>query len=224
MLYLAKQMYGALVEATDGKLGKLVDFLFDDRDWSIKNLVLDAGTWLNSRRVTLPPDLIRHKAWSDHRLMIAGLTRDQVLKSPNVETHVTVGDATRLETATIMDWGLYWIHILDHPWQVTDDPHIRNTEEMTGYHLHETDGRIGHVADFLIEDETWKIRFLEADTRNWWPGKHVLVAPERIESIEGANRIVRVNLTRDALVHAPVYHPTMEKAESCEAWSNVRMM
>jgi hypothetical protein len=223
MLLLSKQMQGALVEAADGKLGKLVDFLFDDRDWSIKSFVLDAGTWLNSRRVTMPPDLIRHKDWSDHRLMIAGLTREQVVKSPNVETHVPVGDPNKLEEAAIVDWGLYWVQIVDHPWQISDDPHIRNTEEMVRYHLRETDGRIGHVVDFLIDEETWKIRFIEVDTRNWWPGKRVLIAPERVESIDGANRIVHINLTREALEHSLAYHPVLESVESYEALANIRM-
>ena len=222
MLLLTKQMHGALVEASDGKLGKLVDFLFDDRDWTIKNLVLDAGTWLNSRRVTLPPNLIRHKDWRDHRLMVTGLTRDQVLKSPNVETHVTVGDSTKLETATIMDWGLYWIHIVDHPWQATDDPHLRNTEEVIKYHLRETDGRIGHVADFLIDEESWKIRFLEADTRNWWPGKRVLISPERVKNIDGADRIVQIDLSRDEFEHSLVYHPAMEEANAYETATSAR--
>ena len=223
MLLLAKQMSGAVVEAADGKVGKLVDFLFDDRDWTIKNLVLDAGTWLSSRRVTLPPDLIRHKDWSDHRLVIAGLTREQVVKSPNVETHIPVGDVTKLETATIMDWGLYWVKILDHPWQISDDPHIRNTEEIIRYHLHELDGQVGHVADFVIDDEPWKIRFVEADTRNWWPGKRVLISPERVKVIDGENRVVHVDLSRDALTHLPVYHPAMEQGQPYETMTNVRM-
>jgi hypothetical protein len=223
MLFLTKEMKGTTIEASDGKLGKLVDFLFDDREWNIKSLVVDAGTWLNSRRVTLPPDLIRHKDWADHRLMITGLTRDQVVKSPNVETHVAVGEPTNLETATIVDWGLYWIQILDHPWQVADDPHIRNTEEMINYHLHETDGRIGHLVDFLIDDESWKIRFIEADTRRWLLGKRVLVAPGRVEKIDGENRTVHINLTRHALEHSLVYHPAMDQAEPYETLTNIRM-
>jgi hypothetical protein len=230
MLFLTKEMRGATIEAADGKLGKLVDFLFDDRDWSIKSLVLDAGTWLNSRRVTLPPDLIRHKDWADHRLMIHGLTREQVVNSPNVESHLAVGESvnnvgepTKLESATIVDWGLYWIQILDHPWQVSDDPHIRNTEEMIRYHLCETDGRVGHLLDFLVDDESWKIRFLEADARNWWPHKRVLVAPSRVEKIDGEKRIVHINLTRHALEHSLVYHPAMDQAEQYETLTNMRM-
>ena len=88
MLLLARQMHGASVEASDGKIGKLCDLLFDEQDWSIRYLVLDGGTWLNRRRVTLPPDLVRRRDWADHRLSVAGLTRRQVMESPNVETHV----------------------------------------------------------------------------------------------------------------------------------------
>jgi hypothetical protein len=125
--------------------------------------------------------------------------------------------------ATIMDWGLYWIQILDHPWQTSNDPRLHNTEEVTRYHLHEIDGRIGHVIDFLIDDEAWKIRFIEADTRNWWPGKHVLVAPERVQSIDGANRTIHIDLTRDALVHSHVYRPSEKQETPYESLTNARM-
>ena len=55
---------------------------------------------------------------------------------------------------------------------------------MTGYHIEATDGGIGHVKDFIIDDETWAIRYLEVDTRNWWPGKKVLVSPQWINRRE----------------------------------------
>jgi uncharacterized protein YrrD len=223
MLLFAREMNGATVEATDGKLGKLVDFLFDDRNWNIKSLVLDAGTWLNSRRVTMPPDLVRHRDWADHRLTVTTLTREQVVNSPDVETNVPVGDLTRLEAATIIDWGLHWSNILDHPWQVSDDPHIRSTEEMARYHFRETDGCVGHIVDFLIDDEAWKIRFIEADTRNWLPGKHVLVAPGRIESIDGENRVVKIGMTRRAFRHLLDYHPAMEQTGEYETLTNVKL-
>jgi uncharacterized protein YrrD len=223
MLILVRQMEGAMVEATDGKFGKVVDFLFDDSTWKVKSFVLDAGTWLNSRRVTIAPDLIRHKDWSDHRLMIAGLTRKQILESPGVETHVPVANGPRMDTATIMDWGLYWVQIIDHPWQVGDDPHVHNTQEVTGYHLRETDGHIGHVADFLIDDEAWQIKFIEADTRNWWPGKHVLISPERVLGIDGVNRVVNINLSRNALENSVVYHPSLGQSQTFESLTNVRM-
>jgi hypothetical protein len=63
------------------------------------------------------------------------------------------------------------------------DPHLRSTDEVTGYHLVALDGEIGHVDDFIIDDETWAIRYLVVATRNWWPGKKVLISPKWIESV-----------------------------------------
>jgi hypothetical protein len=202
MLFLARNAYGAAVDATDGKLGKLCDLVFSDQTWEIRSLVLDAGTWLHSRRVALPPDLIRQKDWADHRLSVAGLTRQQVLDSPGTETHVPVGEQPELEEATVVDWDVYWIDRMTHPWQISDDPHLRNTREVTGYHLQATDGPLGHIVDFVVADEPWAIRFLVVDTRNWWPGMHVLIAPSQIEEILGENRTIRLGISRDALEHS----------------------
>jgi len=51
------------------------------------------------------------------------------------------------------------------------DPHLRSTDEVSGYHIQAADGEIGHVEDFVIDDETWAIRYMVVATRNWWPGK-----------------------------------------------------
>ena len=177
MLLLARQMYGTELHASDGKLGKLSDFVFDDRTWNVSQLVLDAGTWLNRRRVTLPPQMVRHRDWGDHRLAVAGLTRQQVLESPGSETHVPLGGAAALESASIVNWEVYWLHALDRPWQIADNPHLRDTQELAGYHIQGTDHPVGHLTDFVIDDESWAIHSLVLDTRNWWPGKHVLVGP-----------------------------------------------
>ncbi len=175
--------------------------------------MLDGGTWLNGRRVTLPPDVDRRRDWADHQLTVAGLTRRQVIDSPNVETHVPLGLPTRREEATIVGWEIYWIHVMDHPWQVADDPHLRSTQETAGYHIERTDGSLGHVADFLIDDETWMIRYLAIDTRNWWPGKRVLVAPSRVQTIDGHNRALHLGLSRDAIEHSPEYRGASTQEE-----------
>ena len=56
-------------------------------------------------------------------------------------------------------------------------PHLRSVEAVTGYHIHASDGEIGHVEDFLVEDADWSIHYLVVDTKNWWPGKKVLISP-----------------------------------------------
>ena len=78
---------------------------------------------------------------------------------------------------------------------------------MTGYHIEATDGEVGHVEDFIIDDETWEIRYIVVDTRNWLPGKKVLIAPRWIDRVSWNDSKVYVSLSREAIKHAPEYHP-----------------
>jgi hypothetical protein len=67
-----------------------------------------------------------------------------------------------------------------------------------------TDGEIGHVEDFLFDDETWEIRYTIVDTRNFWPGKSVLLRPQWIKSIDWAERKIQTNLPRAVIEKAPI--------------------
>jgi hypothetical protein len=85
------------------------------------------------------------------------------------------------------------------------DPHLRSSDEVTGYHLRARDGEIGHVEDFLYDDQDWGIRYLVAGTRNWWPGKQVLVPPSWINAIHWEDRTVDVDAGREEIRQAPAY-------------------
>ena len=85
------------------------------------------------------------------------------------------------------------------------DPHLRSCAAITGYHLHASDGEIGHVCGMLIDDETWAVRYLIVDTSNWWMGHQMLVAPKWIEGVSWSERNVSVTLTRQAVKDAPAY-------------------
>jgi hypothetical protein len=76
---------------------------------------------------------------------------------------------------------------------------------VTGHRVEATDGVIGHVEDFVIDDETWAIRYLLLDTRNWWPGRRVLISPQWINGVIWLDAKVVVNLTRDAIEHSPEF-------------------
>lgn len=84
---------------------------------------------------------------------------------------------------------------------------------MTSYYIQARDGEIGHVEDFIIDDATWAIRYMVIDTRNWWPGKKVLVSPQWIEAINWAKSTVAVDLLRDTIKHGPEYNPSMLNRE-----------
>jgi sporulation protein YlmC with PRC-barrel domain len=85
------------------------------------------------------------------------------------------------------------------------DPHLRSTYNVSDYQIQTKDGDIGHVEDFIIDDETWAIRYLIIDTKNWWPGKKVLVSPKWIERVSWSESKVFVNLTRENIKQSPEY-------------------
>jgi hypothetical protein len=86
------------------------------------------------------------------------------------------------------------------------DPHLRSANAVKGYHIKATDGEIGHVQGFLVDDSTWSIRYLIVNTSNWWMGHQVLVSPEWIENVSWAGSYVDLSLTRQAIKDAPVYN------------------
>jgi hypothetical protein len=85
------------------------------------------------------------------------------------------------------------------------DPHLRSTCSVNGHHIQALDGEIGHVEDFIIDDDTWTIRYIIVDTHNWWRGKKVLVSPQWIERVSWDERKVFVNLDRETIKESPEY-------------------
>jgi len=85
------------------------------------------------------------------------------------------------------------------------DAHLRSSRHVMGYHIEARDAPIGHLEDFLFDEETWAIRYAVVDTRNWLPGDHVLISPERIRSVNWAERSVVVDMRRDAIRDSPTY-------------------
>ena len=85
------------------------------------------------------------------------------------------------------------------------DVHLRSTNEVASYHIAATDGEIGHVEDFILEDDSWAIRYLAINTRNWLPGKKVIVSLQQISLIDRVKNKVHVNLSREQIKRSPEY-------------------
>ena len=85
------------------------------------------------------------------------------------------------------------------------ESHLRSSRAVTGYHLEANDGEIGHLESFLLDDVSWAIRYLEVATRNWWPGKRVLMSPGWIERMSWMESKVFVGLSRGAIQSCPEY-------------------
>jgi len=96
------------------------------------------------------------------------------------------------------------------------DPNLRSLAAVTGYNVHASDGGIGHVADFLVDDASWGIRYLIIDTRNWWPGAHVLLSPYAIQEISWSRHEVRLDVSRERVRSSPPWNPLEALDEAYE--------
>jgi hypothetical protein len=150
------------------------------------------------------------------------LTRKQIEDSPALESDKPVSRQFEDAYYGFYDWPTYWggpymwgaypLIVRDpEQWEESSqgektwDPYLRSTKDVTGHHIQAADGEIGHVEDFIIDDETWAIRYLIINTQNWWPGKKVLVSPQWIERVSWLESKVFVNLTRETIKQSPEY-------------------
>lgn len=87
------------------------------------------------------------------------------------------------------------------------DPHLRSGRAVTGYHVQASDGSIGHIEDLVVDDEDWAIRYFVVDTKNWWPGKKVLVSPDWVSGISHPDKTVSVDVGRETIRNQPEAAP-----------------
>lgn len=80
---------------------------------------------------------------------------------------------------------------------------LRNADSLQGFHLHARDGNIGHIDDFLFDDERWKVRYVVVDTRQWLPGRKVLLIPEILGLPKDDAKAVPTELTREQVKGSP---------------------
>jgi len=89
------------------------------------------------------------------------------------------------------------------------DPHLRSTDEMKGYAIHATDGEIGKVDDFIVDDRNWKISFLVVDTGTWLDRDKVLLSTKWITGVKWDNSVVIVSISTDAVQNSPAYDESL---------------
>ncbi len=210
------------MQNTDGEMiGEVKEFYFDDLHWTIRYLVVDMGNWLTGRQVLISPYALV-AVNSGHQNIVCNLTKKQIENSPSLDSDKPVSHQFEQAYYGYYGWPMYWggpyawgpypyIERDPEKWKAapqgtrTRDQHLRSTFSVSGHHIRALDGEIGHVEDFIIEDDTWTIRYLIVATHNWWPGKEVLVSPQWIERVSWGERKVFVNLSRDTIKQSPEY-------------------
>jgi hypothetical protein len=214
MLRSVKSLRGYAIRAKNGDLGKVREMLFDDRFWMVCYVVVDTGNWLAGRLVLLASSSLGQPA-GEGRVLPANLTKEQVADSPSISTDEPVSRQMELELHSYYGWPPYWeagayvaVAPTDDVAEQKGDPHLRSTREVIGYAIHARDGQIGHVDDFVVEDEIWSIRYMVVDVRQWLSVKRVLVAPHWAEEVDWARRRVNLDLSKEVIENSPKFDPS----------------
>jgi hypothetical protein len=225
MLRSLTDLRGSAIVATDGDLGSVYDFYFDDHFWHVRYIVVDTGKWLPGRRVLLSPGLLGTAAPASDdatsgRLYV-NLTREQMRECPGIDTDPPVSRRLHAELATSQKWPAFLSPAAtpdpgtladegasadaDRKGSSEQDPDLRSFTEVCGYGIEASDGKIGHVEDFIVDDGIWVIRYFVVDTKNWLPGRKVLAWPQAIRSVSWTERRVHVDLDRATIKSSPEY-------------------
>jgi hypothetical protein len=232
MLLVASALKGYDIEATDGAIGTVNDFLFDDASWMLRWLVVDNSSWLTERRLLLHPSSIGTAAYERRALTVA-LTKAQIAGSPDIRHDQPVSRQMELNLYDYYGASPLWaggyfgggaiasplsppridrqtpLKSLDS--EVMDrnerDPHLRSIAAVTGYHVRAKDGTIGHVENFMIDDGHWDVRYLIVDTKNFWPGRRVLLSPHAVTEVDWPQHEIRLNLSRETVRTSPEWDP-----------------
>jgi hypothetical protein len=235
MMQVISPLRGFAIEAKDGTIGTVADFLFDDTTWKVRWLVIDCGTWLTGRKVLIHPSAIS-RADLEHQRFLVTLTKAQVEKSPDLAEDEPVSQQMENQLYTYYGWDPLWSGpylgampgAMAWPYMAPPyfglglsageahggrpslhgaDPHLRSVDEVTGYRIHAVDGEIGHIENFMIDDADWSIHYFIVDTRNWWFGKRVLISPLAVKSIDWFDRRVALDVSREKVKSSPPWDP-----------------
>lgn len=215
MLHSIQQRYGEKLRATDGEIGHVRDFYFDDKTWTIRYLVADTGGWLSGRQVLISPHALGH-LYHNGKVLLVNLTREQIEKSPSIDEHKPVSRQHEEEyhryygypyyAETWPLWGLATYPIVAPPPPAAAgkthgvDSHLRSTRVVKGYKVKASDGAIGEVADFLISGRNWVLREMLVESGHWYSGKGIQIPTENISRISYNESTVYVDAAKAAII------------------------
>jgi hypothetical protein len=209
------------------------DFFFEDRTWTVRYLVADVGNFIEDRRILISPEALGKADWSAAAIQV-DLTKERIEASPAVDEIMELGSEKEAALRDYYGWPYYWggwiapggaAAYWPPPDQVPPpeasgertttavterprDPNLRSAKEVSGYKIEANDGSIGHMDHFIFDDETWEVRYLVVKTRDFLPGKSVLISPEWVGDIDWSEGRVYIDLTREQIKAAPEYDPT----------------
>ncbi|MDL4841908.1 PRC-barrel domain-containing protein [Aquibacillus rhizosphaerae] len=229
MLHFSNRIQEFKVQATDDELGKVKDIYFDEDNWVVRYLVVDTKKWLPGRKVLVSPISFDYVDYDNSKVAIFE-SKDSIKNSPTIDEKKPVSRKHELEVNSYFGWPLYWNGLgtnntlwggFDTPQELNrinraedalpveqeEETKLRSVKEIkgdfNGYTIQASDGQIGHITDFIIDDYNWKLRYFIVETRNWLPGKFIMLSVDWIEDISWPDSKVFVDLPKEVIKNGP---------------------
>ncbi len=221
MLRSLRKLSDFKLRATDGDPGKPKNWLFDDAQWAIRYLVLDAGFWPAQHRLFVKPfafGRIDERAWL---LCLDDARKNLEDGSPQPKD---LNRACPCEQEHSRPFGWPWhdeAHFVsraavetapdgvDAAAKQSPEPNLHSWREALGCKLQAGKTEIGVISDFIAEDRDWTILYLVVDTGRWWAEKKLLVLPDWIEGVSWKEALAYVNVPRQLICDAPEFMPSL---------------
>ncbi|WP_226038092.1 PRC-barrel domain-containing protein [Aquibacillus saliphilus] len=231
MLHFTNRIQDFKVQATDDKLGKVKDIYFDEDSWVVRYLVVDTKKWLPGRKVLVSPISFDYVDYQNSTVTIFE-SKDSIKNSPNIDENQPVSRQQESSLNTYFEWPYYWSYLDNEKmWggfatpaelmktgqtgeelakEQQESTKLRSVDEISGdlggYTIQATNGEIGHVTDFLVDDYNWKLRYFIVETKNFLPGKFVLLSIDWIKNISWIDQKVVVDLSKETIENGPFYN------------------
>lgn len=221
-----RDLEGFRLRAQDGEIGHVTDLYFEDTEWVVRYLVVSTGSWLFGKKVLVSPNSVEAVQWADKCISV-NLTTEQVRNSPDIDTDRPISRQQEAEYHLYYNFPPYWGGVAlwgrydqpggqqsaddeaatleDRKYGAQWDSHLRSAREVRGYGVLAIDGQVGHLDNFLMEVETWAIRYLVVNTGRWLKKHEVLFAPKLVDRVIWAEATVKVNASRELIEEAPEY-------------------
>jgi hypothetical protein len=231
MLWNVSVIKGYAVAGSNGPLGTASDFLFDDASWKMRWLIVDTGDRCSDRQALVPASVL-DRPDPALRCFSVNLTVQEAKNCQSPDQDLPVSRQGGRDLHAYYGWEPYLagscfegaiaakfvprpycaeMRLRDRetatPPKKFGDPHLRSVEEIIGYHVHATDGEIGHVEDFLAEESGWDIRSVKVSTKSWISRTSVLVSPVSVTMIDWIERLVFLDIDRQKVKLSTPYDP-----------------
>jgi sporulation protein YlmC with PRC-barrel domain len=210
-----KQLYGCILDATDGKIGHVKDIYFDDDTWEVRYIIANTGSWLSELMVLISP-----KAFGDFhqdgRLLTVNLSKEQIEQSPPITSQKPISKQREDEYHRYDGWPEYWtidpvfgmngLQSMVIPVRSPGEPepdrpkpvnkNLRSALAVDGYKVQASDGTIGHVTDFLVDTHSWKIREIIVKPSTWFSKESLEIPVVQVERIDYYESTILVKVTK----------------------------